>query len=246
MGAVTTQEAHRYAREQGVARGLYAVVRFLLTPVFRLYFRLHISGAEHIPAEGAAIVTPNHKSFWDSFFTAVATPRHMRFMAKRELFDPWYGGLLLRLGAFPVDRGSGDAEALETARVILGQGGLLELFPEGTRIRDSEELGAPKRGAARLALETGTPIVPAAITGTDKIFWGPIPVPRRVQVAFAEPVAAIALEATPEGAAALTETVWPEVESQFRRLRSRPGLIAAGLAAAGLSGLAAVLLKRRG
>lgn len=242
---MTAEEAHRYARETGVSRWFYALVRLLVTPVFRLYFRLHISGAEHIPAQGAAIVTPNHKSFWDSFFTAIATTRHMRFMAKKELFAPWYGPLLLRLGAFPVDRGSSDAAALETARTILAQGGLLELFPEGTRIRDPDGLGEPRRGAARLALETGTPIVPAAITGTEKIFWGPIPLPRRVQVAFSPPVAAADYEATPEAAAELTEQVWPEVESQYHRLRSRPGLIAAGVAAVGLGGLAAALLRRR-
>ena len=94
---------------------------------------MHVSGAEHIPREGAAIVAPNHKSFWDSFFIGVCTRRHLRFMAKTELIEARYGRLLVRLGAFPVRRGQADADALETARVILEQGGLLALFPEGTR-----------------------------------------------------------------------------------------------------------------
>jgi 1-acyl-sn-glycerol-3-phosphate acyltransferase len=236
---VTNEEAHRLAREKGVSRPLYALVRALVAPFLRIWFRMHVSGAEHIPKTGAAIIAPNHKSFWDSFFIAVCTRRHLRFMAKSELIETRYGRLLVRLGAFPVRRGTSDADSLETARVILEQGGLLALFPEGTRIRDPEELGHPKRGAGRLALETGAPLVPTAITGTEQLFLGPIPKPRRVQVAFAEPIAAHELASTPEAAGALVEEMlWPEVEGEYRRLRARPGVVAAGLAALGIgSGL---------
>jgi 1-acyl-sn-glycerol-3-phosphate acyltransferase len=240
---VTNQEAHRLAREKGVSRPLYALVRALVAPFLRIWFRMHVSGAEHVPAEGAAIVAPNHKSFWDSFFIAVCTRRHLRFMAKTELIEARYGPLLVRLGAFPVRRGEADAEALETARAILRQGGLLALFPEGTRIRDPDQLGHPRRGAGRLALETGAPLVPAAIVGTERLFLGPIPKPRRVQVAFAEPIAVAELTASPDEAARLVERMlWPEVEEEFRRLRARPGLIAAALAALGIGGF---LVTRR-
>jgi 1-acyl-sn-glycerol-3-phosphate acyltransferase len=241
---MTNEEAHRLAREKGVSRPLYALVRALLAPFLRIWFRMHVSGAEHIPAEGAAIVAPNHKSFWDSFFIAVCTRRHLRFMAKTELVQPRYGRMLVRLGAFPVRRGEADAEALETARTILRQGGLLALFPEGTRVRDPEQLGHPRRGAGRLALETGAPLVPAAIVGTERLFIGPIPKPRRVQVAFAEPIPVAELTASPEEAARLVDgMLWPEVEEEFRRLRARPGLIAAALAALGIGG--GLLLRRR-
>jgi 1-acyl-sn-glycerol-3-phosphate acyltransferase len=241
---VTNEEAHRLAREKGVSRPLYALVRGAVSPIMRVWFRMHVSGAEHIPASGAAIVAPNHKSFWDSFFVGICTRRHLRFMAKTELVQARYGPLLVRLGAFPVRRGEADADALETARVILRQGGLLALFPEGTRIRDPDELGHPRRGAGRLALETGAPIVPAAITGSERLFLGPLPKPRRVQVAFAEPIPVAELTATPEDASRLVEEmVWPEVEGEFRRLRARPGLIAAGLAALGIGG--GVLVRRR-
>jgi 1-acyl-sn-glycerol-3-phosphate acyltransferase len=241
---VTNEEAHRLAREKGVSRPFYAFVRALVAPFLRIWFRMHVSGAEHIPETGAAIIAPNHKSFWDSFFIAVCTRRHVRYMAKSELIEAPYGRLLVRLGAFPVRRGSADADALETARVILEQGGLLALFPEGTRIRDPEELGHPKRGAGRLALETGAPLVPTAITGTDKLFFGPIPKPRRVQVAFAEPIAAHELAATPEAAGELVEEMlWPEVEGEFRRLRARPTAVAAGLAALGVGG--GLLVRQR-
>lgn len=244
---MTNEEAHRYAREKGVSRVLYALVRGIVVPFMRAWFRLRIDGAEHVPREGAAIVAPNHKSFWDSFFVAAATKRHLRFMGKSELFEGPFGRTLIRLGAFPVRRGSADQDALETAREILRQGGLLALFPEGTRVRDPEQLGSPRRGAGRLALETGSPLVPAAITGTDHLFLGPIPKPKRVQVAFAPAIPAAELPPTPEAAGELVETrVWPEVEREFRGLRSRPGLIAAGLAAIGLAAGGGIAYRRRG
>jgi 1-acyl-sn-glycerol-3-phosphate acyltransferase len=234
---MSNEEAHALAREKGVSRFLYAIVRGIVSPLFRLYFRMHVSGADCIPADGAAIVAPNHKSFWDSFFIGVCTRRHVRFMAKTELIQARYGKLLVRLGAFPVRRGQADEDALETARVILRQGGLLALFPEGTRIRDPDNLGHPRRGAGRLALETGAPLVPCAISGTEKIFRGGVPVPRRVQVAFSPPIQVAELPAGPEAALELTEELlWPEVEEGYRRLRARPTIIAAGLAALGIGG----------
>jgi 1-acyl-sn-glycerol-3-phosphate acyltransferase len=243
---VSNEEAHRLAREKGVSRPLYALIRGIVAPLFRLWFRMHVSGAEHIPREGPAIVAPNHKSFWDSFFIGVCTRRHLRFMAKTELIEARYGRLLVRLGAFPVRRGQADEDALETARVILRQGGLLALFPEGTRVRDPDNLGHPRRGAGRLALETGAPLVPCAITGTEKIFRGGVPVPRRVQVAFSAPISVSELAPSQEAASELIEEmVWPEVEGSYRRLRARPTLIAAGLAALGIGGGIYARRKRR-
>jgi len=220
-------------------------VRLIVGGFMRIWFRLRIAGADHVPTEGAAIVAPNHKSFFDSFFVALATKRHLRFMGKSELFEGRRGRLLLRLGAFPVRRGEADLEALETAREILRQGGLLALFPEGTRVRDPEALGVPRRGAGRLALEMRVPLVPAAITGTERLFLGPIPKPRRVQVAFAPAIPPSELEATPEAAGELTEQLlWPQVETEYRRLRARPGLIAAGLGMLGIGGALAVRSQR--
>jgi 1-acyl-sn-glycerol-3-phosphate acyltransferase len=243
---VTNEEAHRLAREKGVSRALYAVVRAVVATLFRVYFRMSVSGTENVPRSGAAIVAPNHKSFWDSFFIALCVPRHLRFMGKTELFEGRRGRLLVRLGAFPVRRGQSDEDALETARTVLRQGGLLALFPEGTRVRDPDQLGHPRRGAGRLALECQAPLVPAAIVGTERLFAGPFPKPKRVQVAFAPPIEVTDLASTPEAAGEVVErTLWPEVESEFRRLRDRPGLAAAGLAALGLGGGLLVRQRRR-
>ena len=104
-------------------------------------------------------------------------------------------------------------------------------------MRDPESLGSPHRGAGRLALETGAAIVPAAISGTEDLFLGPLPRPRRVQVAFADPIRVDEMAVTPEAATALVEELlWPEVETEYSRLRARPGLIAAALAALGIGG----------
>ena len=241
---MTLDQAHKLAREKGVSRPLYYFVKAILAPFLRIFYRLRIFGAEYVPESGAAIIAPNHKSLYDSFFIAMGTKRVLRFMGKSELFEGPWGRLLVRLGAFPVRRGAADEDALETARVILRQGGLLSLFPEGTRFRDPETLTRPRRGAARIAIETGSPLVPSAITGTERLFFGPLPRPRRVQVSFAEAISPAALESTPEAAAELIEErVWPEVQRQFGGLRARPTAIAAALAALGIGG--GVALRRR-
>jgi 1-acyl-sn-glycerol-3-phosphate acyltransferase len=223
-----------------VAGALYGLVRIVVAPLLRLWFRVRIAGAEHVPASGGAIIAPNHKSFLDAFFIALGTHRHLRYMAKAELFKGPVAWLLVRLGAFPVRRGEADAEALETCRVILGQGGLIVVFPEGTRVDEPDALGSPHHGAGRLAIESGAPIIPAAITGTHRLWLGPVPKPRRVQVAFLPPV-----EPRDRGDArdALSELidrrVWPAVQEEYGRLVASPGPIAAALAIVGAGGLVA-------
>jgi 1-acyl-sn-glycerol-3-phosphate acyltransferase len=243
---VTYEEAQQLARSRGVSRVVYGMARFLLLPLVKVIYRFRVTGAENVPLEGPVVIAPNHKSFYDSFFVGLATPRHLRFMAKKELFEGRSARLLSALGAFPVRRGEADPEALETARMVLRDGGVLALFPEGTRHRDPDELRAPRRGAGRLAIEAGAPIVPCAISGTERLFVGFLPRPVRVQIAFAAPIPAADLEATPEAAADLIENqVWPEVERQFRTLRAKQGLIAALLAALAAGGGVAVRAQHK-
>ena len=236
----TAERAHRYARERGVSRALYAVVRGVAWVLLRAWFRLAVDGGENVPAAGPVIVAANHKSFLDAFFLGLATRRHVRFMAKSELFRAPLGWFFARLGAFPVRRGEADADALTTARAVLDQDGMLIMFPEGTRVDDADVLGAPHHGAGRLALETGAPIVPTAIRGTSHLWLGPIPKPRRVHVAFLPPVPVSGTESVTE---LIDREVWPAVQEGYGRLAPPPGLIAAAIAALGIGG--GIAAKRR-
>jgi 1-acyl-sn-glycerol-3-phosphate acyltransferase len=239
----TQERAHVFARERGVSPRLYACVRALAIALLRLWFRIKISGLEHIPSDGPAIVAPNHKNFLDAFFIGIATRRHVRYMAKAELFKGPLGWLFLRLGAFPVRRGGADAQAIETARAILHSGGLVVVFPEGTRVEARDALGSPHHGAGRLALDTGVPVVPAAISGTSHLWRGALPKLKRVQIAFLPPIAPQPEHGSDEVSKLIDERVWPAVREEYGRLRAAPGLIAAALAALGVSG--GVMAKRR-
>src|SRR6202161_1709842 len=181
------ERLQRRAREHGPSPVLYAVMRALLAPAFRLWFRMRVSGADNVPLDGPAIIAPNHKSFFDAFFIAIATRRHVRFMAKAELFPGLLGWLFVRLGAFPVRRGEADVEGLRTARLILDQGGLLVIFPEGPRVEERDALGSPHHGVGRLALEAQAPIIPAAIAGTGNMWLAPTAQPARASVSFPSP-----------------------------------------------------------
>ncbi|HEX7717323.1 MAG TPA: lysophospholipid acyltransferase family protein [Marmoricola sp.] len=226
------EEAHRLAREKGINPVAYFLARLILVPLLRIFFGLQAKGVENIPKKGPVVIAPNHKSFWDSFFLAAVVRRRLHFMGKAELFTGRRGRLFLMLGAFPVLRGSSDAEAIETSRAILERGDVLALFPEGTRVSDPDRLGSPKRGATRLAIETGAVIVPTAITGTEKRKW---PLPRKVRIVFGEPIPVTDLTPGPEHAGLLLDqTVWPTVSEEYQKLRNTPGLVAGGLAAAGL------------
>ncbi len=236
---LTYEQAHARARQKGVNALLLRIVRLVLVPFFRLLFGMRVTGRQYVPRTGPAIIAPNHKSFWDAFFIAAVLRRNIRFMGKAELFEGRRGRLFIALGAFPVRRGASDAEAIETARAVLEHGDVLALFPEGTRIRDPDVLGTPRRGAARLALESGAPLIPTAITGTERRRFH---LPRSVQISFGEPIHLADREATPEAAAELVDgMLWPTISEDYRRLKAGPGLIAAGVAAAGVG----LLLDRR-
>jgi len=238
------RKAHAYARERGFSAPLYAVVRALASAVLRTWFRVRVSGAEHIPADGGVIVAPNHKNFLDPFFIGIATRRHVRFMAKIELFKSPLAWLFLRLGAFPVRRGESDTDALDTAAAVLRAGGLVVVFPEGTRVERPDALGAPRHGAGRLAVQTGVPIVPAVITGTSHLWRGALPKLRSVQITFLPPFEAAPPALGHDPASELIDDrVWPAVQNEYGRLSAKPGLILAALTAVGVGG--GLLAKRR-
>lgn len=230
--------AHIYARERGRSRVVYSISLWSVAVLLRLWFRVQIFGRENIPSSGPAIIAPNHKNFFDVFFVGMATRRPVRYMAKTELFQgPLLGWLFPRVGAFPVRRGGSDSEALQTALTILADGGLVVMFPEGTRVEAPDTLGSPHHGAGRLALQAGVPIIPAAITGTSRLWRGAIPKSKRVQLAFLAPIPS---HASPDGhdpaSQLIDELVWPAVQEEYGSLRANPGVIAAVLAAIGVGG----------
>jgi 1-acyl-sn-glycerol-3-phosphate acyltransferase len=159
---------HARARRRG-PDWTYPLLRVISFPLCRLVYRLRTEGASLVPREGPVILAPNHFSAMDHWFVGMMLPRRIRFMAKSQLFKSraleW---ALSHLGAFPVRRGQQDEEAMLTATTILGQGGALVMYIEGGRSRSGRIGSAARPGIGRLALETGTPIVPVAIHGSER------------------------------------------------------------------------------
>lgn len=147
----------------------YRIARTILLPIMRVLFRVSVRGTELVPDRGPFIVAPSHRSLIDIPFTAYATPRRLRFMAKKELYKTrplaW---LFNSLGGFPVDRGAADRAALRAAQQVLDNGEVLAMFPEGTR-NSGPEVGELFDGAAYLAVKNGIPIVPVGIGGSEAI-----------------------------------------------------------------------------
>src|SRR4051812_28205587 len=239
---------HARARERGVNPLVYWLVRAVFQPFFHLYFRLSRLGREHVPESGPVIFASNHRSFLDPFVVATIARRPMYYVAKEELFrNKLLGWFLNALGAFPVRRGQGDADMLETARAILQRGDAILMFPEGTRIRPGA-LGRPRRGVGRLALETGAPVVPVAILGTEAIRKGWRIRPHKVRIRIGRLLTFPRVERpSPALAAAVTDRIWPNVMLQWEWLGGLPPLRRAAVIGGGSWGTAvAVMLARAG
>ena len=176
----------------------YWVVKAILGPFLRLIFRPWAEGTENVPREGPAILASNHLSFSDHFFGPFPVPRKVIFLAKAEYFTrPGLMGLISKaffagVGVIPIDRSGGTAseEAIRTGLRVLAEGRVLAIYPEGTRSPDGR-LYRGKTGVARLAVESGAPVVPVAMINTFEFqppstIW---PNPRiRPGVKFGEPL----------------------------------------------------------
>jgi len=214
LGALRARTLRR-----GVNPLLYLLARAALVPFFRLYFRLAGVGAEHVPDSGPVILAANHRSFLDPFVIGALVRRPVFYMAKRELFErPLQARLLSALGAFPVDRGASDEQAMDTARAILARGDCVVIFPEGTRIR-TPHLAAPHRGVGRLALQSGARVVPVAVIGTHPARRSVGIRPCRVRLRFGRPLGyPIAESPSPKLALWVTERIWACVALQWQWL----------------------------
>jgi len=203
---------------------IYGLARFVLTLPTILLFRTRGIGIENVPKQGPVILAPNHFSAWDHFFAGVYLRRPIRFMAKSQLFKhPVIEFIFFHGGVFPVRRGNHDEEAFVTARTILGKGGLVLIYIEGGRSR-SRELGEPKPGVGRLALETGVPVIPVAIHGSAGVRrWKRLRFPK-VTVQFGEPLTfAPEPGAGRERNAEVSEQVFDRVRELYAALATRSG-----------------------
>lgn len=176
-------------------------------------YRLRVRGLEHIPASGGLVLAANHTSNLDPWPLGVAlAPRQLHFMAKYELWKPVLRTVLKALGSFPVRRGESDVVAFQTAVRLVRGGGVLAMFPEGTRRRKGlrkKHEARPHTGTARIALAARSPLVPAAIRGMDRLSrFGP------VSVVFGPPVPLDDLAGlnSREAARIATERVWAEIQ----------------------------------
>jgi 1-acyl-sn-glycerol-3-phosphate acyltransferase len=152
----------------------YLFVGALSWPVLRSLFRLHAEGKENLPSEGGYVLAANHNSNFDPWPLGLPLwpRRFLRFMAKSELYWWPLNHVINAGGGFPVRRGERDIEAINRAVELARDGHVVAMFPHGTR----QQKGLVKRhqpkahtGAARIALEAGVPLVPAAIAGTDRL-----------------------------------------------------------------------------
>ncbi|HEX6499277.1 MAG TPA: lysophospholipid acyltransferase family protein [Micromonosporaceae bacterium] len=177
---------------------LYWLLKYIiLGPPLRLIFRPHVEGRHYVPDQGPAIIASNHLSFSDSIFMPLMVKRKVTFVAKQEYFTgKGIKGFLIKMffvgtGTIPVDRSGGRAAqaAIDTGLRILREGKLFGIYPEGTRSPDGR-LYRGKTGVARLALESGAPVIPVVMLNADEI-QPPgklLPKIKRVRIRFGPPM----------------------------------------------------------
>ena len=202
----------------------YTLVRIIVTLPTLLIYRVRAIGRENVPKDGPLILAPNHFSQMDHFFTGLYLRRKIRFMAKSQMFGPpVLTYIYMHGGVIPVRRGHHDEKAFETAFDVLGQEGMLLIYAEGGRSR-SGELGEPKRGVGRLALESGAPVVPVAIHGSAKVRrWKRLRFPK-VTIQYGEPLS-FPLERSPtrERQQEVAVEIFGRVREMYEELVTRNG-----------------------
>jgi 1-acyl-sn-glycerol-3-phosphate acyltransferase len=202
----------------------YTVARLIVTVPTILLYRVTVEGRRNVPKRGAAVLAPNHFSQADHFFVGVYLLRKVRFMAKSQLFGAPVLTYLLRVGGvFPVRRGHRDEEAFKTAYELIDQGELLLVYAEGGRSR-SRRLGTPKPGIGRIALESGAPIIPTAIHGSDGARgWKRLRFPH-VTVEYGEPMTfPVEWEPSRERQQEVAEQIFARVREMYEGLATRSG-----------------------
>jgi 1-acyl-sn-glycerol-3-phosphate acyltransferase len=168
---------------------VYDLARLILTLPTILIYRARAIRVENVPVSGPVIITPNHFSQWDHFFSGVYLRRKVQFMAKSQLFSNWFiKWVFYNGGVFPVRRGHHDEEAFKTAHTILGRGGTVLMYAEGGRSRTGKLSESVRPGIGRLALQSGATVVPVAIHGSSKVRnWKRLQFPK-VTILYGDPI----------------------------------------------------------
>ena len=226
---------------------VYEFVRLLLVPYVAILYRGRCIDSQKVPSGGPVILAPNHFSFLDHFFVAAYLRRKVQFMAKSQLFARPMQFIYSHGGVFPVLRGRRDEEAFKTAHTILGRGDMVLMYLEGGRSR-SGDLGEARPGVGRLALESGAPVVPVAIFGSQGARnWKRLQFPK-VTVQFGDPIRFEQVDdPTREQAQAASEVVFTDVQRLYYGLRDggRKSAVKAARAARRKAGEAAEAAGRR-
>lgn len=217
---------HERVRERG-PDWMYSLVRMVVTPPAWFLYRARGIGTENVPERGPAILAPNHFSNLDHFLLAIFLLRQVQFMAKSQLFRFPLDFILSHGGTFPVCRGKHDREAFTTAHTILGQGGVVGMYAEGGRSR-TKRIREPKAGLGRLALESGVPVVPVAIHGSENVRDG-LRLPK-VTIQYGEPLAFPVVEhPTNDQSLEASKKVFERVRGMYQALseKGRGGVLRA-------------------
>lgn len=195
---------------------VYELVRLITSLYCLLFLRVRSISSEHVPGRGAVILAPNHFSFMDHFLMGCFTRRKVRFMAKSQLFKRPMQFIYSHGGVFPVRRGARDEDVFITAETILRKGGCVAMYCEGGRSRSGQIAEHAKAGIGRLALETGAPIVPIAIHGSQKVRnWKRLQFPK-VTVQYGEPIRWEPIEGpTREQQQAVADEVLTEIRALY-------------------------------
>jgi len=193
----------------------YEILRFVFTFILTVFFRWKIIGVDNIPKQGGVLICANHVSNLDPPVLATAVPRAVHYMAKDELFRIWaFGHIIRKLNAFPVRRGSADRTAIRTALGLLIAGEIVGIFPEGTRSKTGI-LGNPEPGVSLIAARAGVPIVPTAITGTNRIFSGGTILPQ-ITIRFGKPISVEQGKIDKESLEQLSQTIMNEISNLLK------------------------------
>lgn len=185
-----TRYESRLAGNTKASRALYVGARAVVVGATRGFTRMQVLGAHHVPATGAFVLAPVHRSYIDTPISAAVTRRRLRFMGKDSLWkyrsSAW---LLSALGGFPVSRGTADREALKRCLAVLEQGEPVVMFPEGER-KSGPVIQPLFSGAVYTAAKAGVPVIPVGIGGSERVMpkgarW---PRPHRVVVIVGAPI----------------------------------------------------------